>query len=254
MQSLRPILCTGGRYIRRPNLVQLAGGTTRSRGFGNAPPENASRTNRLLWRLLKPGADGRNRILAALGYYSAESRALGTGNSLYGEILRVSCTHCTQRKEPESFPARFEMIAVHVYLTLRRLRSEKGSPLQTHVETVMQCMFDVFWTDVRNRLIIREAGLKLLASGKWVKHCERMFFGMALSFDESWLEREKMLAAVKRNITSLNADDREVRRFVNYMFKEKSRLDKIPIQSILDGAQVWNIASPSSSARSSTAE
>lgn len=187
-------------------------------------------------RLLSPDSSGQNAILRALGYYSAESRAIGAGNALYKQSLkRAASAAIAEGGEDPSFVARFEMLAVHIYLTLRRLRVEKGSIHENDVKTAMQCIFDILWTDVRTRMIMKENNMGLVASGKWIKECERMFFGMAIAFDEGWGDEQKMRESISRNITCLNQTELRVERFRRYMIKERSRLEKASIEDILGG-------------------
>lgn len=209
---------------------------------GNRAPRTSDRQGGLFSRLLGPGqGDGRNPFLAALGYYSRESVALGAGTSLYTQLRAraedTSRAISSSRGGTQPFVLRFEMLSVHVYLSLHRLRREKGSPLEADCKTVMQCIFDVFWTDVRNRMLIEEEGMTLIPSGRWVKECEQMFFGMALAFDDAWDDRNALANAVRRNITSARPD---VDGFVRYMWEEKKRLDKIPIEWVMQEKEIWN--------------
>lgn len=215
--------------------MALTRGLSDSAGAGDAA--QPQRPTGLLGRLLAPGEGGRNPILAALGYYSSESRAIGAGNALYEQSLaRAEAAAAVEGEVKGAFAPRFEMLAVHVYLTLRRLRAEKGSVYESEVKTVMQCLFDVFWTDVRTRMIMKENDMKLIASGKWIKDCEQRFFGMALAFDETWGDQGKFCAAIKRNVTCLNGDPTRIERFRAYMERERLRLDETPIEQIWMGA------------------
>ncbi len=209
------------------------------------PPTTAQPRERpgFLTRMLLPKENKRNPLLAALGYYSRESVALGAGSNLY-EQLRLRSEDAARalsvaRGGAQPFVLRFEMLSIHVYLSLYRLRQEKGSALESDCTTIMQCIFDVFWTDVRNRMLIQEEGMTLIPSGRWVKECEQMFFGMALAFDDSWDNRKKFAEAVQRNVTSVRSD---VDAFVDYMYKEKERLDKLPIEAVLQQKQIWSPA------------
>lgn len=203
--------------------------------------------NGFLARLLREPQGKRNPLLSALGYYSSESQAIGAGNELYNQILtRAHAAITVEAEDEKEFSPRFEMLAVHVYLTLQRLRVEKGTEAETEIKLAMQCFFDRFWTDVRNRLMIKEKGLGLIESGKWVKECEKTFFGMATSFDETWGDEHALKEAIKRNITSLKGDDLRVEKFVRYMHKEKARLDGTTIEEIWTGT-CWDDQYPVSS-------
>jgi hypothetical protein len=213
-------------------------------------PASSSVTGSLLSRLLAPNADGRNSILSALGYYSQESRAIGAANKLYaqavaraGDAAIAECGYHGAAGRPP-FAASFEMLSVHVYLVLLRLRSEKGSRAEAEVLKAMQTLFDVFWTDVRNRMLIKEQGMKLIESGKWVKDCEERFFGMALAFDDCFHDgaasrSETLEAVVSRNVACLGRDPARVASLCAYMRREKLRHDKLPIEDVWDRGLKW---------------
>lgn len=169
--------------------------------------------------------------------------AMGAGRSLYAQAQqRAHAVRVAEVKEVTSgldstkaFVPQFEMLSVHVYMTLYRLRVEKGTKGEGAIATAMQCLFDIFWADVRRRMLIEERGMSLLASGKWVKECEKMFFGMAVAFDEAWDDEAKFSECISRNITCLKGDSVKVERFRRYMLRERMRLNKIPIEKIWQG-------------------
>lgn len=116
------------------------------------------------------------------------------------------------------------MLELHVYLVIRRLRGEKGR--EADVARGMQTLFDVFWTDVRNRMLIEEEEITLIPSGKWIKECEQRFFGLALALDDC-VEmaragdveggEKQMREVLSRNITCLGKDERKVRKLADYV-------------------------------------
>lgn len=187
-------------------------------------------------RLIASHDGQRSPLLVALGYYSAESRAIGVGNELYKQALqRSQAATEAEVEDPDAFRPKYELLSVHIYLTLQRLRAEKGSPFEADVKTAMQCLFDVFWADVRERMLIEEHGMRLLESGKWVKECERRFFGMALAFDEAWEDDDKMRDSIQRNITCLEGDEEKVERLRKYMAAERARLGSKTLEQIWEG-------------------
>lgn len=194
----------------------------------------------MLARLLSPNGTGESPILRMLGYYSSESRAIGAGNTLYKSALsRSESATSAEIGSSATFGARFEMLAVHIYLILRRLRTEKDSPYEADVKTVMQCLFDIFWTDVRARMIMKDHRMNLIQSSKVIKDCEQRFFGMALAFDEAWDNSEELYKCVERNISCLQGDPTRIKRFRQYICSEKARLDKMSIEEVW-GGECWN--------------
>lgn len=202
--------------------------------------------NGFLSRLLASPDGQRNPFLAALGYYSAESRAIGAGNNLYRQALqRSQAVAAAETEDPDGFAPKYEMLSVHIYLTLRRLRAERGTPHEAEVKTAMQCLFDVFWIDVRERMLMKERGMKLLESGKWIKECEQRFFGMALAFDEVWGNDDMMRDSIRRNVTSLEGKNEKVERFRRYMATEHIRLENLTLEQIWEGV-CWDQRYPKS--------
>lgn len=209
-----------------------------STSSGGHAPDNKNKppSGGILARLLASNDGAQNPILSALGFYSAESRAIGAGNELYKQALtRANAVVAAEARDKNGFAPRFEMLSVHVYLTLRRLRAEKGSSFEAEVKTAMQCLFDVFWTDVRTRMMMREHGLNLIQSGKWIKDCEQRFFGMALAFDEAWDNEQKMRVVIQRNVTCLETKTNRVEQFRRYMVRERARLDQSSVEQIWEG-------------------
>ncbi|KAI0567046.1 Ubiquinol-cytochrome C chaperone [Gracilaria domingensis] len=205
----------------------------------HANSTSSKKKRSFLERVLAVDSSGQNPLLKALGYYSAESRALGAGKSLYYQALeRADAIAVVEFDEKLSFSTWFEMVSVHIYLTLRRLRAEKGSVYENNVKTAMQCLFDVFWSDVRSRMI-KDHNMTLITSGKWVKECEQMFFGLAMAFDEGWEDSDVMRDAIRRNITSLGEDSVKIEHFRKYMMKEHTRLERTSIEQIWEGSS-WD--------------
>lgn len=202
--------------------------------------------NRFLDRLLAVDESGQSPFLRLLGYYSPESRAIGAARSLYEQILRRGRAILEAEYTEEQrvlFVPKYETLAIHVYLTFQRLRAEGGSAFEKDVKIAMQTLFDMFWTDVRVRMMIEEHELTLLTSAKWIRQCERNFFSMALAFDEAWSDQQKMSDKIALHITSLKKDPIKVGRFHSYMHHEHERLKKVSVEQIWEGI-CWDAKYP----------
>lgn len=79
---------------------------------------------------------------------------------------------------PDTPLGRFEMIALHMILFLRRLREETGT-----ARDVAQEVTDVFFRDVEHA--IRELGIGDLGVPKRIKKLARMFYGRASAYSEA---------------------------------------------------------------------
>ncbi|MFC5583752.1 ubiquinol-cytochrome C chaperone family protein [Nitratireductor kimnyeongensis] len=97
---------------------------------------------------------------------------------------------------PDTPLGRFEMIALHMILFLRRVRNEDGAA----VREVAQEVTDVFFADVEHA--IRELGIGDMGVPKRIKKLARMFYGRAAAYGEAIDadDAEALAAAVARNI------------------------------------------------------
>ncbi|WP_367714990.1 ubiquinol-cytochrome C chaperone family protein [Nitratireductor sp. GISD-1A_MAKvit] len=97
---------------------------------------------------------------------------------------------------PDTPLGRFEMIALHMILFLRRVRDEEGD----QVRDVAQELTDLFFQDVEHA--IRELGIGDLGVPKRIKKLARMFYGRAAAYGEAIDagDLEALSAAMQRNI------------------------------------------------------
>lgn len=79
---------------------------------------------------------------------------------------------------PDSFDGRFDMLAVHVHLVLRRLRSEGVAR-----DDIGQALFDIFFRDMDQAM--REAGVGDMGVGKKVRKMAQAYYGRAAAYDEA---------------------------------------------------------------------
>lgn len=236
------VLCTNPVAARR-----LATSGSAPGDEGNPSGDRkGSQQIRFMDRLLAVDESGQSPVLRLLGYYSPESRAIGVAKSLYDQMLeRSRATLAAEFSEEQRglFVPKYEILAIHVYLTLQRLRQEGGSAFEKDVKVAMQTLFDIFWSDVRVRMMIEEHELTLLMSAKWIRQCERNFFSMALAFDEVWSDEPKMSDSIALHITSLKKDPEKIRRVHSYMCHEHQRLKNVAIEQIWDGV-CWDAKYP----------
>jgi cytochrome b pre-mRNA-processing protein 3 len=96
---------------------------------------------------------------------------------------------------PDTPLGRFEMVALHMFLVLHRLRGEAGAARE-----VAQDLTDTFFTDVEHS--IRELGIGDLGVPKRMKKLGRMFYGRAVSYGDAIDRGDRALlaAALSRNV------------------------------------------------------
>lgn len=77
---------------------------------------------------------------------------------------------------PDSFDGRFDMLALHVHLVLRRLRSDGVAR-----DDIGQELFDIFFRDMDQAM--RESGVGDLGVGKKIRKMAQAYYGRAAAYD-----------------------------------------------------------------------
>lgn len=102
---------------------------------------------------------------------------------------------------PDSLDGRFDMIVLHAYLVLRRLRTmgPAGEPLS-------QALFDLIFADMDANL--REIGVGDLSVGKRIKAMAQAFFGRVAAYDAALdgSDGAALEAALRRNLYGTRPD------------------------------------------------
>lgn len=95
---------------------------------------------------------------------------------------------------PDTPDGRFDLILLHAYVVLRRLRGIEGS-----AKKLSQRFFDRIFEDMDHNL--REMGVGDLRVGKKVKEMAQLFYGRIAAYDETvMLEDEALEQALARNL------------------------------------------------------
>ncbi len=95
---------------------------------------------------------------------------------------------------PDSVDGRFDLISIHVFLTMRRLRREGDV-----AEALGQDLSEVFFADMDVNL--RELGASDIGVGRRVKRMIEGFYGRALAYDKALDSgREALCQVLRRNL------------------------------------------------------
>lgn len=134
---------------------------------------------------------------------------------------------------PDSLDGRFDLVALHVFLVLRRLKAE-GKPARE----LGQAVFDVFVADMDQSL--REMGVGDLGVGRRVKAMAQGLYGRVAAY-EAGLESEARLAAVlRRNLYgTVQPSDPAVVRMAAYVRREANSLAARPFAALASGDLVF---------------
>jgi cytochrome b pre-mRNA-processing protein 3 len=132
---------------------------------------------------------------------------------------------------PDTVEGRFEMVALHVFLVLRRLRAdgEQGRALG-------QRLFDVMFDDMDQTL--REMGVGDLSVGKRIKALASSFYGRISAYEAGLgaADSVELEAAIRRNIFGdADVSDAAVAALAAYVRRCDRALDDQPVADIFMG-------------------
>lgn len=122
---------------------------------------------------------------------------------------------------PDSVDGRFEMIAMHVFLILHRLKQTDAKDNE-----LSQALFDHMFKDLDQAL--REMGIGDLSVGRRVKAMAKAFYGRIAAFEAS-LDNEKDLnEAILRNVyRGQETDKSNALKLAKYLQRQISHLSKL---------------------------
>jgi cytochrome b pre-mRNA-processing protein 3 len=117
---------------------------------------------------------------------------------LYGEIVSAARRpgFYATWSVPDTSEGRYEMIALHAYAVMRRLRGsgEAGTALS-------QALFDTLFEDMDRNL--REMGIGDMGVGKRIKRLAKGFYGRIAAYDTGLAETgddARLIEALRRNV------------------------------------------------------
>lgn len=165
------------------------------------------------------------------------SRDEDTPYVLYGLLVGQARSAAFYRDMgvPDTAEGRFEMVALHVFLALRRLRAcgEAGKELG-------QKLFDVMFDDMDQTL--REMGVGDLSVGKKIKAMASSFYGRMQAYDEglAGMDDGKLEAALRRNILPETATSRaNAAALAMYVRRAEGSLAAQPLSDVMAGRIVF---------------
>jgi cytochrome b pre-mRNA-processing protein 3 len=166
-------------------------------------------------------------------------RSEAVAHDLYGAVVRQSRLPAFYQADcvPDTLDGRFDLIALHAFLLMRRLKSESEPGRR-----LAQALFDVVFADMDQNL--REMGVGDLAVGKRVKAMASAFYGRVAAYDAGLAGDNAALAdALRRNLYgTVNAEPAAVLRMVEYLRGEACSLDAVPLSQLLVGRFQFGLA------------
>ncbi len=131
---------------------------------------------------------------------------------------------------PDTLDGRFEVLALHAFLVLNRLKREGGD-----AATFAQELFDFMFADFDNAL--REMGAGDLGVGRRVQAMARGFYGRIAAYERGLGDETEMVAALRRNLFGTAApSDTQLAAFSAYARRQVAALTAQPATALLAGA------------------
>jgi cytochrome b pre-mRNA-processing protein 3 len=138
---------------------------------------------------------------------------------------------------PDTVEGRFELIALHAFLVMRRL-ADGGAGMADF----NQRLFDFMFADIDRSL--RELGVGDLGVGKQVKDMAQHFYGRVAAYEAGLAAADPAVLrdALDRNLFgSTLPDPIAVARMAAYLRQEADRLDGVPLTGLLAGEVAFGV-------------
>ncbi|UUP19137.1 ubiquinol-cytochrome C chaperone family protein [Nitratireductor thuwali] len=153
-------------------------------------------------------------------------------DALYAQIVAAARRprFYSDWQAPDTPLGRFEMLSVHMFLFLHRLRGAEGA-----ARAVAQDVTDQFFHDVDHSL--REMGIGDLGVPKRIKKLARMFYGRLAAYGEAVDARDEaaLAEALRRNIRPETAEWNEAADLAHYILKAHDALNGLDEEALLTG-------------------
>lgn len=143
---------------------------------------------------------------------------------------------------PDTLDGRFELLALHGFLVLNRLKAERSRTAE-----LAQELFDVMFSDLDRAL--REMGVGDLGVGRQVKTMARAFYGRIGAYEAGLAAADARLGqALRRNLFgTVSVPDRWVDEIAAYLRRCGAAVAAQPVDRLIDGVVAF-AALPSPSA------
>lgn len=152
-------------------------------------------------------------------------------DKLYGQIVAAARQPALYSlwQVPDSPIGRFEMMSLHVFLLLYRLRGE------TEARAIAQEITDEFFKDIDHS--IRELGIGDMGVPRRMKKLARMFYGRVAAYGEALDASDKaaLAVALARNVRPQEGEWPQAEQLAAYVLAVRDALAEQPSARILAG-------------------
>ena len=131
---------------------------------------------------------------------------------------------------PDTLDGRFELLALHVFLVLHRLKREPGE-----AAVFAQELFDTMFADLDSAL--REMGAGDLGVGRRVQAMAKGLYGRIVAYERGLGDEAEMTAALRRNLFgTAAASTAQLAAFGAYAHRQTAALTAQPATALIAGA------------------
>jgi cytochrome b pre-mRNA-processing protein 3 len=136
---------------------------------------------------------------------------------------------------PDTLDGRFELILLHMFLVLHRLKAAHGGVFDEKESGCEQRLIEVFVEDMDRSL--REIGVGDLGVGRRVKTMANAFYGRLQSYEHALGESEAALhEALRRNLYgTTQATDEAIHAMAGYVREAVAKLAAQDVTQLQDG-------------------
>lgn len=130
---------------------------------------------------------------------------------------------------PDTLDGRFEMLALHAFLVLHRLKADPAA------KGFAQDLFDTMFADLDRT--VREMGAADIGVGRYVKEMARGFYGRIAAYDEGLKADGRLEDALRRNLYGTVAPGAaQLAEAARYVRRQQGALCAAPVAAFLAGA------------------
>jgi cytochrome b pre-mRNA-processing protein 3 len=158
------------------------------------------------------------------------------GKQRHGAALAAYHRVVARAREPDLFRAwgvpdtvdgRFELLALHAFLVLNRLKHEPAKDFA-------QQLFDIMFADLDRG--VREMGATDIGVGRHVKAMARGFYGRIAAYDKGLGDEAELHAALRRNLFgTVEPQPAQIERAARYLRDQATALAAAPVEAFLAG-------------------
>lgn len=131
---------------------------------------------------------------------------------------------------PDTLDGRFEMILLHSFLVLHRLKQEKTPQAENFSRLLIEALFD----DMDRS--IREMGAGDTGVGRRVKAMANALYGRLQAYETALVEQEALEAALTRNLYGTTTPQSEhLQKMVSYMLQTQAELAQTSAEQLQQG-------------------